>query len=42
MRDINNVKTELPRSIPLAQDSVTAIDLHVFADASIVAIFAAV
>ena len=42
MRDINNVKTELPRSIPLAQDSVTAIDLHVFADASIVAICAAV
>ena len=31
------MKTELPRSIPLAQDSVTAIDLHVFADASIVA-----
>ena len=42
MRDIDNVKTELPRSIPLAQVSITAIDLHVFADASIVAICAAV
>ena len=37
VRDINNMKTELPRSIPLAQDSITAIDLHVFADTSIVA-----
>ena len=36
------MKTELPRSIPLAQDSITAIDLHVFADASIVANCAAV
>ena len=42
MRDINNVKTELPRSTPLAQDSITADDLHVFADASIVANCAAV
>ena len=46
MRDINNVKTELPRSIPLAQDSITAIGLHVLADASIVvncvAVFAVV
>ena len=37
VRDINSMKTELPRSVPFAQDSVTAIDLHVFADASIVA-----
>ena len=37
VRDINNVKTELPRSIPLAQGSITSINLHVFADASIVA-----
>ena len=36
------MKIELPRSIPLAQDSITAIDLHVFADASIVANFAVV
>ena len=36
------MKTELPRSILLAQDSITAIDLHVFADASIVANCAAV
>ena len=42
VRDINNVKTELPRSIPLVQDSITAIDLHVLSDASIVANCAAV
>ena len=42
MRDFNSEKTELPRSIPLAQDSITAIDLQVFADASIVANCAAV
>ena len=36
------MKTELPRSIPLAQVSITAIDLHVFADASIVANYATV
>ena len=37
MRDINSAETELPRSIPLTQVSITGIDLHVFADASIVA-----
>ena len=42
VRDINSVETELPRSTPLAQDSVPAIDLRVFADASIVANCAAV
>ena len=36
MRYINKAKIELPRSIPLVQDSITAIDLHVFADTSIV------
>ena len=36
------MKTELPRSIPLVQDSITATDLHVLADASIVANCAAV
>ena len=41
VRDINSVETELSRSILLAQDSITAIDLHVF-DASIVANCAAV
>ena len=35
VRDINCVKRELPRSILLAQDSITAVD--VFADVSIVA-----
>ena len=29
------MKIELPRPIPLAQDSIHAIDLHVFADVSI-------
>ena len=42
VRDINSVKTALSRSIPLAKDSITVIDLHVFADASIVANCAAV
>ena len=37
MKDINSVKTELPTSIPLAQDSITTIDLHLFADANFVA-----
>ena len=41
VRDINSVKTELPRSIGLAHESITAIEFHVFADASIVADFAA-
>ena len=31
------MKTELPRSIPLAHDCITAIDLLAFADASIAA-----
>ena len=42
VRDINSVKTELPRSMTLARDSTTATDLHVFADPSIVANCAAV
>ena len=42
MRDINSVKTELPRSTYLVEDSITTIDLHVLADFSIVANCAAV
>ena len=42
VRDINSVKTELPKSIHLANDSITAIDLYVFSDTSIVANYAAV
>ena len=42
VRDVNSVKSELPRSIPFAQESINAIDLHAFADASIVANCAAV
>ena len=42
VRDINSVKTALSRSIPFAKDSITVIDLHVYADASIVANCAAV
>ena len=37
MKDIYSVKTELPKSIPLAQEYITAIDLHDFAGSSIVA-----
>ena len=37
MRDIISVKTELPRSLLFVQDSITPIDLHAFADASIAA-----
>ena len=40
--NINSVKTELRRSIPLAQESISATDLHVFADTSIAANCAAV
>ena len=36
VRDINSVKTELTRSVPLTQDSITAIALHAFVDVSIV------
>ena len=42
VRDIISVKTELPRSLPLVQDSITPTDLHAFADASIAANCAAV
>ena len=40
--NINSVKTELRRSLPLAQESTSATDLHVFADTSIAANCAAV
>ena len=40
--NINSVKTELRRSIPLVQESISATDLHVFADTSIAANCAAV
>ena len=36
MEDITNNKRETPRAIPWTKESVTAVDLHVFADASIV------
>ena len=42
VREINSVKTELPRSIRLAQDSTTATDLHVLVDASTAVNYAAV
>ena len=35
--DINSAKIELLRSLPLAQGSITAINIYVFVDASIVA-----
>ena len=37
MSDVNSVKTELFRSLLLAQKSINAIDIHVFANVSIVA-----
>ena len=39
--DINSVKIELLRSRPLAQGSITAINIYVFVDAIIVADYAA-
>ena len=39
--DINSVKIELLRSLPLAQGSITAINIYVFVDAIIVADYAA-
>ena len=37
VRDINSVKIELLRSTPLPQDSKIVIDLHLFADVSMLA-----
>ena len=37
MRDTSSLKNEIPRSAVLNKESITAIDLHVFSDASIVA-----
>ena len=37
MRDTSGLKNEIPRSVALNKESITAVDLHVFGDASIVA-----
>ena len=37
MRDTSSLKNELPRSVALNKESITAVDLHVFGNASIVA-----
>ena len=37
MRDALSFKNEIPRSVALNKESITAVDLHVFGDASIVA-----
>ena len=37
MRDTSSLKSEIPRSVPLHKESITAVDLHVFGDASIIA-----
>ena len=37
MRDTSSLKNEIPRSLALNKESITAVDLHVFGDASIVA-----
>ena len=37
MRDTLNLKNEIPRSVALNKESITAVDFHVFGDASMVA-----
>ena len=37
MRDTSSLNNELPRSVALNKESITAVDLHVFGNASIVA-----
>ena len=37
MRDTLNLKNEIPRSVVLNKESITAVDLHIFDDASMVA-----
>ena len=37
MRDTLSLKNEILRSVALNKESITAVDLHVFSDASIVA-----
>ena len=37
MRDRSSLKSEIPRLVPLYKESLTAVDLHVFGDASIIA-----
>ena len=37
MRETSSLKNEIPRSVALNKESITAVDLHVFGDASIVA-----
>ena len=34
MRDTSGLKNEIPRSAALNKESITAVDLHVFGDAS--------
>ena len=36
MRDTPSFKNEIPRSVALNKESIIAVDLHVFGDASIV------
>ena len=42
MRDTLNLKNEIPKSVTLNMESITAVDLYLFGDASIVAICAVV
>ena len=42
MRDTLSLKNEIPKSVTLNKVSITAVDLYLFGDASIVAICAVV
>ena len=37
MRDTSSLKNEIPRSVALNKESMTAVDLHIFGDAKVVA-----
>ena len=42
MRDTSSFKNEIPKSVELNKESITAVDLHVFDEASIIASYAVV
>ena len=42
VKDMTSIKNKIPRSVTLNKESITALDLHIFGDTSIVASYAVV
>ena len=42
VKDMSSIKNKIPRSVTLNKESITALDLHIFGDTSIVASYAVV